>query len=229
MAFFSNWFSCFLTCSLMFRKWEVDWACFPMPVRTFWVYSDESKNRQSKRMWNACLKGWFICQQMILSLEWLWALDRLGSSRLRDRSTRTATHAFWTHDRRATYVVLDMLSKNEYYPMLPQPEIWMCMFVFLECKFTIFRRQGDPHCSFFCSFEKFHRETQQFLGNPLGNKVYSWTFMENAQRVLENSLRNKTCHSNFIEKQRIFSKFHWETWHHLVNSSRNTAFPWTTT
>ena len=46
--------------------------------RNFWVYSDESKNREVKQIWNACSKGWSVSQQVILRLQWLWALKGLG-------------------------------------------------------------------------------------------------------------------------------------------------------
>lgn len=47
------------------------------PARTFWVYSDESKNRQTKAIWQACSKGHNVYQQVLLRLEWLLALRRL--------------------------------------------------------------------------------------------------------------------------------------------------------
>ena len=37
--------------------------------RNFWVYSDESKNREAKQIWNACSKGWSVAQQVILRME----------------------------------------------------------------------------------------------------------------------------------------------------------------
>ena len=43
--------------------------------RIFWVYSDESKNREVKQIWNACSKGWSVCQQVILRSQWLWSLE----------------------------------------------------------------------------------------------------------------------------------------------------------
>ena len=45
--------------------------------KTFSVYSHESKNREAKLIWNACSKGWSVCQQVLLRMEWLWALKAL--------------------------------------------------------------------------------------------------------------------------------------------------------
>ena len=50
-------------------------------AKTFWVYSDESKNRETKAIWKACSKGHSVYQQVLLRLEWLLALKRVKSSR----------------------------------------------------------------------------------------------------------------------------------------------------
>ena len=42
--------------------------------RSFWVYSDESKNAQVKRIFRICSKGHGVCQQVLLRLLWLFAL-----------------------------------------------------------------------------------------------------------------------------------------------------------
>ena len=61
---------------------------FPMIIersgvpRGFWVYSDESKNRQIKLLFQVCSKGHSVEQQMLLRLEWQRALADL---RLRER------------------------------------------------------------------------------------------------------------------------------------------------
>ena len=52
------------------------------PWRTFWVYSDESKNRETKQVWNACSKGHSVYQQVLLRLEWLLALKRLAEQNI---------------------------------------------------------------------------------------------------------------------------------------------------
>ena len=57
---------------------------FPMIVersgvpRSFWVYSAESKNAQTKRLYNVCSKGHGLEQQILLRLEWLRALIDQG-------------------------------------------------------------------------------------------------------------------------------------------------------
>ena len=38
--------------------------------RTYWVYSDESKNKEVKGLWNAVSKGHSVYQQVLLRLEW---------------------------------------------------------------------------------------------------------------------------------------------------------------
>ena len=43
--------------------------------RTFWVYNDESKNREAKIIWGVCSKGWSVCEQVLLRMEWFWALS----------------------------------------------------------------------------------------------------------------------------------------------------------
>ena len=50
-------------------------------VKTFWVYSDESKNKETKAVWRACSKGHSVYQQVLLRLEWLLALKRVKSSK----------------------------------------------------------------------------------------------------------------------------------------------------
>ena len=45
--------------------------------QVFWVYSDESKNREAKHVWKACSKGWSLCQQVLLRLQWLDVLQAL--------------------------------------------------------------------------------------------------------------------------------------------------------
>ena len=53
---------------------------FPMIIqrsgvpRSFWVYSDESKNRQIKQLFAVCSKGHSLEQQMLLRLLWRRAL-----------------------------------------------------------------------------------------------------------------------------------------------------------
>ena len=48
-------------------------------VRTFWVYSDESKNREVKSIWRVLSKGHSVCQSLLLRLEWLLALKRMAA------------------------------------------------------------------------------------------------------------------------------------------------------
>ena len=48
-------------------------------VRTFWVYSDESKNREVKSTWRILSKGFSVCQSLLLRLEWLLALKRMAA------------------------------------------------------------------------------------------------------------------------------------------------------
>ena len=43
--------------------------------RTYWVYSDESKNRQVKTLWTAVSKGHSVYEQVLLRLLWLDALQ----------------------------------------------------------------------------------------------------------------------------------------------------------
>ena len=43
--------------------------------RVYWVYSDEAKNKEVKGLWEVLSKGHSVCQQMLLRLEWLDALD----------------------------------------------------------------------------------------------------------------------------------------------------------
>ena len=43
-------------------------------LRSFWVYAEESKNRQLKTLFNVCSKGASIHQQILLRLQWLHAL-----------------------------------------------------------------------------------------------------------------------------------------------------------
>ena len=45
--------------------------------RTFWVYSDESKNKQVKGLWGKVSKGWAMHEQVLERLMWLDALERL--------------------------------------------------------------------------------------------------------------------------------------------------------
>ncbi len=44
-------------------------------VRSFWVYAEESKNRQPKHLFNVCSKGAALYQQMLLRLQWSHALS----------------------------------------------------------------------------------------------------------------------------------------------------------
>ena len=46
--------------------------------RTFWVYSDESKNKETKKVWNAMSKGHAVYSQVLLRLEWRDALDHMA-------------------------------------------------------------------------------------------------------------------------------------------------------
>ena len=46
--------------------------------KSFWVYAEESKNAQIKRMFNVVSKGRSVCQQILLRLEWLYALKHLS-------------------------------------------------------------------------------------------------------------------------------------------------------
>ena len=48
--------------------------------RVFWVYSDEGKNSEIRRLWDACSKGHSPCQQIMLRLEWLSALTALRAA-----------------------------------------------------------------------------------------------------------------------------------------------------
>jgi hypothetical protein len=43
--------------------------------RNFWVYSDESKNGEIKRVWNVMSRGHAVYRQVLLRLEWRDALD----------------------------------------------------------------------------------------------------------------------------------------------------------
>jgi hypothetical protein len=45
--------------------------------RTYWVYSDEAKNKEVKGLWAAVSKGHSVCEQVLLRLLWLDALDNL--------------------------------------------------------------------------------------------------------------------------------------------------------
>ena len=45
--------------------------------RTFWVYSDESKNGQVKYLWTKFSKGWSMHEQIFLRLMRLDALEKL--------------------------------------------------------------------------------------------------------------------------------------------------------
>ena len=47
-------------------------------VRSFWVYSDETKNREVKTIWNKVSKGHGVTQQVLLRLEWLLGLERVA-------------------------------------------------------------------------------------------------------------------------------------------------------
>ena len=51
--------------------------------RNFWVYSDESKNREAKQIWNACSKGWSVAQQVILRMGYMWALKAIEAEQAR--------------------------------------------------------------------------------------------------------------------------------------------------
>ena len=48
--------------------------------RVFWVYADEGKNSQIRRIWNMFSKDHSPCQQITLRLEWLSALTALKAS-----------------------------------------------------------------------------------------------------------------------------------------------------
>ena len=41
----------------------------------FWVYSDESKNREAKQIWQACSKGSPVYPRFLLRLQWFGALQ----------------------------------------------------------------------------------------------------------------------------------------------------------
>ena len=57
------------------------WAGCP---RSFWVYSDEAKNFHLKRLFSVCSKGTSVNQQILLRLEWRFALEGLlGGQRAR--------------------------------------------------------------------------------------------------------------------------------------------------
>ena len=45
--------------------------------RVFWVYSDESKNRDVRRIFGLCSKGHAVSQQILLRLDWLFVLKAL--------------------------------------------------------------------------------------------------------------------------------------------------------
>ena len=53
-------------------------------VRSFWVYSDEAKNREVKAIWNKVSKGHSVTQQVLLRLEWLLGLERVAKNVLRN-------------------------------------------------------------------------------------------------------------------------------------------------
>ena len=44
-------------------------------VRSFWVHAEESKNRELKTLFNVCSKGVSLHQQILLRLQWLFALS----------------------------------------------------------------------------------------------------------------------------------------------------------
>ena len=46
-------------------------------ARSFWCYTEESKNRDVKRIWNMCSKGHAVEQQLLLHLLWDFALQGL--------------------------------------------------------------------------------------------------------------------------------------------------------
>lgn len=48
--------------------------------RTFWVYSDEGKNSEIRRVFNVCSKGHAVYQQILLRLDWLFALKALRAA-----------------------------------------------------------------------------------------------------------------------------------------------------
>jgi hypothetical protein len=43
--------------------------------RTYWVYSNESKNRQIKQLWRVMFKGHATLEQVFLRLLWLGSLE----------------------------------------------------------------------------------------------------------------------------------------------------------
>ena len=45
-------------------------------VRSFWCYSEESKNRDAKRLWKVSSKGHAVEQQILLHTMWSFALQR---------------------------------------------------------------------------------------------------------------------------------------------------------
>ena len=47
-------------------------------VRSFWVYAEESKNCQLKRLFLQCSKGYNVHKQILLRLLWQSALNRLS-------------------------------------------------------------------------------------------------------------------------------------------------------
>jgi len=46
-------------------------------ARSFWVYSDESKNSQLKQIYEVCPTSQKICQSVLLHIEWLFQLEHL--------------------------------------------------------------------------------------------------------------------------------------------------------
>ena len=48
--------------------------------RSFWVYSDESKNYQLKKIYQACGTSPAVCQSVLLHVEWLFRLEDLLAS-----------------------------------------------------------------------------------------------------------------------------------------------------
>ena len=60
------------------------------------MYSDESKNREAKLIWNVCSKGWSVCQQVMLRMQWLWALKALDNNR-KGRGTNVFAYTLPSH------------------------------------------------------------------------------------------------------------------------------------
>ena len=83
-------------------------------VRSFWVYSEESKNSKLKRIYNICSKGHAVCQQILLRLEWAFGLAQYetqhGLQRRRTRNGVGWAGMVWGHRQWALISLLAYLT-----------------------------------------------------------------------------------------------------------------------